>query len=133
MKATVKRLLRPLVRRTLSPRMLRCIRFRWWRLSSYFLRLDTSWFLKRTPEIRSFRPTGTTDLAQRLQGVNVRAPTKVCCVMTKYGSDKGRAHNYTRVYSALFKGCYAQLLRILELGLGSNNPDVPSNMEGIWC
>jgi SAM-dependent methyltransferase len=128
MKADVKSLLRPLVRRTLSPGMLQCIRFRWWRLSSYFPRLVTSWFLKRTPEIRSFSASGTVDLAQRLQSVNVRAPTKVCRVMTKYGSDKGRAHNYTTVYAALFKERYDQPLRIFELGLGTNNVSLPSNM-----
>jgi hypothetical protein len=48
--------------------------------------------------------------------------------MTKYGSDKGRALNYTTVYSALFKDWHDRPLRILELGLGTNNPDLPSNM-----
>jgi len=48
--------------------------------------------------------------------------------MTKYGSDKGRSHRYTTVYSALFNRRYKNQLRILELGLGSNNLDVPSNM-----
>jgi SAM-dependent methyltransferase len=126
---TIKRLLGPLVRRTLSPRMLQFVRFRWWCLSSYFPRLVTSWFVKRTPQIRSFGAALTlAHLAKRLQRVNVWAPTKFCRVMTKYGSDKGRAHNYTTVYSALFKRRYHQPLRIFELGLGSNNPDVPSSM-----
>lgn len=48
--------------------------------------------------------------------------------MTKNGSDKGRLHNYTTVYSALFKERYHQPLRIFELGLGTNNPDLPSSM-----
>jgi hypothetical protein len=48
--------------------------------------------------------------------------------MTKYGSDKARPNNYTPVYSALFKDRCDQPLRIFELGLGSNNPDAPSNM-----
>src|SRR5438046_9426834 len=48
--------------------------------------------------------------------------------MTKNGSDKGRAHNYTTAYSALFKDRYYEPLRILEIGLGSNNADVLSNM-----
>jgi hypothetical protein len=48
--------------------------------------------------------------------------------MTKCGSDKGRPNNYTPVYSALLKQWCDQPLRILELGLGSNNTDVPSNM-----
>ena len=62
-------------------------------------------------------------LAKQLQSVNVLAPTKMCRVMTKYGSDKGRANNYTPVYSALFKERCDQPLRIFELGLGTNNPD----------
>jgi SAM-dependent methyltransferase len=48
--------------------------------------------------------------------------------MTNYGSDKGRGNNYTPVYSALFKDRYDKPLRILELGLGTNDPDAPSNM-----
>src|SRR5437870_4662385 len=126
---TIKRVLGPLVRRTLSPRIVQFVRFRWWCLSFYFPRLGTSWFVKRTPQTRSFGAARIPPhIANQLQSVNVLAPTKVCRVMTKYGSDKGRAHNYTTVYSALFKGCYDQPLRILELGLGTNNPDLPSNM-----
>jgi SAM-dependent methyltransferase len=48
--------------------------------------------------------------------------------MTKQGSDKGRAHRYTSVYSALFRERYDEALRVFELGLGTNNPDAPSNM-----
>jgi hypothetical protein len=50
--------------------------------------------------------------------------------MTKYNSDKGNCwqHNYTTVYSALFKGRRHQPLRIFELGLGTNNPELPSTM-----
>lgn len=48
--------------------------------------------------------------------------------MSKHGSDKGRAHNYTTVYSALFGGLWNRPLVLVELGLGSNNLDVPSNM-----
>jgi SAM-dependent methyltransferase len=47
--------------------------------------------------------------------------------MSKYGSDKG-SHNYTPLYSTLFKQRYDQPLRIFELGLGSNNIDQLSNM-----
>ena len=48
--------------------------------------------------------------------------------MTKWGSDKGRSNNYTPLYSALFKERYDKPLLIFELGLGTNNPDVASNM-----
>jgi len=47
--------------------------------------------------------------------------------MTKWGSDKGW-NNYTPLYSALFRERCDQPLRIFELGLGSNNLDVSSNM-----
>lgn len=42
--------------------------------------------------------------------------------MTKCATDPGRADNYTPLYSALFKerSCRSAL-RVLELGLGSNN------------
>ena len=105
------------------------VRFRWWCLSSYIPRLVTSWFVRRTPQVRSFGAVLTAaQLAKRLQSVNVLAPTRLCRVMTKYGSDKGRAHNYTTVYSALFKAWYGQPLRIFELGLGTNSPHLPSSM-----
>jgi hypothetical protein len=92
--------IRDLLRRILSPRLFQFVRFRWWCLSFYFPRLVTSWFVKNTPEVRGFD-----------------------------GSDKGHgSHNYTTVYSALFKGCHDQPLRIFELGLGTNNPGLPSNI-----
>jgi len=52
----------------------------------------------------------------------------MCRVMTKHGSDKGRTiHNYTTVYSALL-GNLSGPLKILEIGLGSNNPQFLFNM-----
>ena len=126
---TVKRLLRPVVRRTLSPRTVQVLRFRCWCLSSYFPRLLSSRLLRRTPQIRAFGAALVpSNLVKLLQTVNVLAPTEACRVMTKYGSDKGRLNHYTPLYSALFKERWDQPLRILELGLGSNNQDVLSNM-----
>jgi|SRR5271165_4840750 len=125
----VKHLLRPLVYRTLSPRMVQSLRFRWWCLSSYFPRRLTSRFVKRTAQVRGFGAAlDPTSLASQLQSVNVSAPTEMCRVMTRCGSDKGRPNNYTPLYSALFKERRDQPMRVFELGLGSNNPDVPSNM-----
>lgn len=125
----VKSDFRVVLRRVVSPRMLRFARARWWYLSSYFPRVVMSLVVKRTPEVRSFSVAQTpSSLTKQLQSVNALAPTKMCRVMTKYGSDKSRLHNYTTVYSALFKGRYDQPLRIFELGMGTNNPDVPSNM-----
>jgi hypothetical protein len=119
-----KRLLRPLVRRTLSPPTVRVLRSRWWYLSSYVPRLLTSRVIRRAPQVRGF---GSPNLAKQLQGVNLLAPTEMCRVMTKFGSDKG-FHNYTPLYSELFKEWCDKPLRVLELGLGTNNSDMLSNM-----
>ena len=126
---TIKHLVRPLVYRALSPRMVQSLRFLWWSLSSYFPRLITSRFARRTPQVRGFRAAhAPSDLAKQIRNVNVLAPTEMCRVMTKYGSDKSRLNNYTPVYSALFKRRREQPLRVFELGVGTNNPDAPSNM-----
>jgi SAM-dependent methyltransferase len=105
------------------------VRFWWWCLSSYFPRLVAPRLVKRTPQVHGFgAPPASSHLTKKLQSVNVLAPTRMCRVMTKYGSDKGRVLKYTAVYSALFKERCDQPLRIFELGLGTNNPDAPSNM-----
>lgn len=59
--------------------------------------------------------------------------TELCEIMGRNGSDKGnkdlaRSHNYTTVYYKLFKNLKQEPLNIFELGLGTNNVDVPSNM-----
>lgn len=49
--------------------------------------------------------------------------------MARSGSDKsGNWHNYTEVYHSLFKTKVDDVLNVFELGLGTNNPNVPSNM-----
>src|SRR5215469_11265869 len=104
-------------------------RFWWWCLSSYFSRLVVSRLVERSPQVHSFgEPLTSSSLVTKLRSVNLLAPTKMCRVMTKYGSDKGRVNNYTSLYSALFKERCNEPLRIFELGLGTNNPDAPSNM-----
>jgi len=55
--------------------------------------------------------------------------TLLCEIMTKYGSDKGNgAHNYTILYHELFGHLKNEKLNIFELGLGTNNINLPSNM-----
>ena len=87
--------------------------------------------MRRRLEVRGFGGGGAaSDLVKQLRSVNALAPTKMCRVMTKYGSDKGyhRRHNFTTVYSVLFEGRLDQPLRLFELGLGTNNPELPSTM-----
>jgi hypothetical protein len=133
---TFKQRVGPLLRRTLSPGIFEFVaskvrfgRFGWWVLSSYFPRLIACRVVEHTPQVRGFGAAlFPTHLAKQLQSVNLVAPTKMCRVLTKHGSDKGRPNNYTPVYSALFKERRGQPLRIFELGLGTNDTNAPSNM-----
>jgi hypothetical protein len=92
--------------------------------------------MRRRLEVRGFcGGDAASDLVKQLRSVNALAPTKMCHVMTKYGSDKGyyrrrfhRGHNFTTVYSVLFEGRLDQPLRLFELGIGTNNPELPSTM-----
>lgn len=124
----LKRLLSPLVRRTLSPRTVQVLRFRIWYVFSYLPRLFTCRLATRRLQVRGFREAaGASLLVGKLEAINMLAPTETCPVMARYGSDKA-LHSYTQVYSALFKDWFDRPLRMLELGLGTNNPNVLSNM-----
>lgn len=57
-------------------------------------------------------------------------PTPLCEIMNRHGSDKGSGHhNYTKLYHKLFESKRNLPLNILEIGIGSINPNIPSNME----
>jgi hypothetical protein len=66
--------------------------------------------------------------------VDYNVATPLCRIMGEYGSDKGTInitkswHNYTTVYYSLFNDIKDKPLRIFELGLGTNNVTIPSNM-----
>ena len=95
----------------------------------FLLRLLSGRVLARSPLVHGFNCNEDSPLIQKLRSVNTIRPTRMCRVMTKYGSDKGRMrHNYTTVYSALFASYQDRPLRIFELGLGTNNRDIPSNV-----
>jgi SAM-dependent methyltransferase len=65
--------------------------------------------------------------------INVKRNTILCDIMHKKGSDKamftgkGR-HNYTPVYHSFFEKNRNQRVRLLEVGIGTNNPNIDSNM-----
>ena len=55
--------------------------------------------------------------------------TELCKIMKKHGSDKGLGyHNYTTLYDKLFSSLKDTKINILEVGLGTNNVNIPSNM-----
>jgi hypothetical protein len=65
---------------------------------------------------------------------DVKKYTPLCEIMGRHGSDKGCKdivtswHNYTTFYHSIFKDLCNKELRIFELGLGTNNLQIPSNM-----
>jgi hypothetical protein len=132
-----------LLRRNLSPQAFQSIRsywrqcrfylrYRWWQCRFYLPRLVASCFVRRAPKVQGFLGghNESAPLLNQLRGINVFAPTKMCRVMTKHGSDKGNVskHNYTTIYSSLFGKLRDQPLQIFELGLGTNNPELTSSM-----
>jgi SAM-dependent methyltransferase len=60
--------------------------------------------------------------------------TPLCEIMGRNHSDKGSInireswHNYTTFYYSIFKELRKKKLRVFELGLGTNNPNILSNM-----
>ncbi len=107
------------LRRALPLGAYRQTRFQW--------RTAVSWFDPAFPSVDTY--AGEAKIESRLRNVNVIAPTDYCRVMTEFGSDKGwDKHNYTTVYSALFRDWAGKPLRIFEIGLGSGNPDIPFTM-----
>jgi hypothetical protein len=130
-----------MLRRNLSPEAYNRLRYTWWLGGrSYLPRLLASSVRRASPTVHSFGSVCGSSPLQRLRSVNVLAPTRLCRLMTWYGSDKGSMtwygnyqtmgfHNYTTVYAALFAPLRERPLRIFELGLGSNNPNMPANMS----
>ena len=60
--------------------------------------------------------------------------SELCRLMNKYGSDKGdtapwgKGHRYAPFYDALFSRVRAKPLNLFELGVGTTNLEVKSNM-----
>ena len=52
---------------------------------------------------------------------------ELAALFNQYGSDKSSAHDYHLVYAPLLGPRRSYPLRLLEIGLGTTNPDVVSN------
>jgi len=64
---------------------------------------------------------------------DVNDVTLLCFLMNRYGSDKSKLshnghHTYTAYYAKVFEPVSQNKLRLFELGLGTNNVTLPSNM-----
>jgi len=49
-------------------------------------------------------------------------------LLDRFGSDKGSHHGYSQVYEKLLEKFRGSVHTVLEIGIGSNNPSIPSNM-----
>jgi hypothetical protein len=121
---------REYLRRKLSPRSYQQLRLCWWHGHFYLPHLVSSVFVRRVPKVQFFPNTrASTNPLDYLRAINLLVPTELCRVMTKHGSDKGSGfHNYTTIYAALFGKLRNQPIRVFELGLGTNNPELTSSM-----
>ncbi len=119
---------RDLLRQKLSPRAFENLRFARWYYRSHLTGLATTFRGHPAPIVHSFPEGIASRIGSEIRGVNIFAPTTMCRVMSRHGSDKGTKHNYTTLYSVLFGDLRKKPLRIFELGLGTNNPDLVSSM-----
>lgn len=88
---------------------------------------------RRRPQVEAFGASPAAELHNQLRAqleeVSVNVPTKLCRIMTRYGSDKGAGrHNYTTVYHHLFTNLRSKQANLFELGIGTNNPNLASSM-----
>jgi hypothetical protein len=119
---------RELLRQRLSPQAFENLRFARWYYRSHLTGLAATFRGHPAPVIHSFPEGIASGVADEIRGVNIFAPSTMCRVMSRYGSDKGTKHNYTTLYSVLFGKLRTKPLRIFELGLGTNNPHLDSSM-----
>jgi hypothetical protein len=70
----------------------------------------------------------------KLDEIAAKTQNELSLLCDLYGSDKGSfygkraAHTYTSVYEYLFSGIRSNVELVFECGLGTNNPNIPSNM-----
>ena len=68
-----------------------------------------------------------------IQSLSNKPVTELCEIMFRNYSDKSSLHvhhNYSLFYDTIFSSMRNKELNILEIGIGSVNPRIPSNMTG---
>jgi len=120
---------REALRRRLPQTAFQQVRSCAWHGRYYWPRVAASLVVHRKPTVHGYPRGRSSTMLPKLAAVNVFAPTDMCRVMTRHGSDKGNGwHNYTTIYSVLFGGRRREALSIFELGLGTDNPELISSM-----
>ena len=100
-----------------------------WYAKNWAKQVTRSGAFRKAPTVDRFGSPSSKCSLDLLPSVNVLVPTRLCRIMAWYGSDKGAGwHNYTTIYSRLFREFQFRDIALLELGLGTNNPHLPSTM-----
>ena len=73
-------------------------------------------------------PSSAVAFDQWLPALNNGDIDQLGKLFAQYGSDKSTSHDYHLVYGSVLSSKRAAAFNILEIGLGTNNIDVPSNM-----
>lgn len=76
------------------------------------------------------RVTSKTSEESLKKNVPIQKTDSLADLFTKFGSDKAIMHDYWKLYEPELMSMASKQIRILELGLGTNNPNIPSNMGG---
>lgn len=76
------------------------------------------------------RITSKTSEESIKKNVRIEKPGALSDLLTKFGSDKAIMHDYWKLYEPELTNMSIAKTRILELGLGTNNSNIPSNMGG---
>ena len=86
--------------------------------AEYFNSLVAPSSTVRVPTTEEYFPiaANTTDCAELAE------------CLKRHGSDKATRHSYHKAYAGLLAGRRHEPLRILEIGIGTNDPAVPSSM-----
>jgi hypothetical protein len=96
--------------------------------------------LQQLAQISDLTPTRYADLQDRVKSAGAsELETSLRFQLDSHGSDKGSFHGYSNLYALLLHPLLSQMeknegrVRILEIGLGTNRTNVPSNMgaEGV--
>ncbi len=97
-----------------------------------FLKLKSYIFLLRiVPLLFRLRSLKSNNECLRSTNENLGGP-KLDLLLQQHGSDKASMHDYWKIYEEVFHRSRTEKGILLEIGLGTNNPDIPSNMGGYF-
>lgn len=80
------------------------------------------------PTLRKVSPSINDVVNEKMEKPGEKDLCDLTLLMDTQGSDKGSVHSYTEVYQEVLSHKRFQLSRILEIGIGSTDLSIPSNM-----